>query len=66
MIKSMTGFGLSRSIGKESEVYVEIKGVNHKFLDISTICSLIGIMWTLHYTHPHTHTHSHTQLSCHN
>ena len=35
MIKSMTGFGLSRSIGKESEVYVEIKGVNHKFLDIS-------------------------------
>ena len=31
----MTGFGLSRSIGKESEVYVEIKGVNHKFLDIS-------------------------------
>ncbi len=35
MIKSMTGFGLSRSIDKESEVYVEIKGVNHKFLDIS-------------------------------
>ncbi len=35
MIKSMTGFGLSRSIDKESEVCVEIKGVNHKFLDIS-------------------------------
>ena len=35
MIKSMTGFELSRSIDKESEVCVEIKGVNHKFLDIS-------------------------------
>ena len=31
----MTGFGLSKSISKQSDAYVEIKGVNHKFLDIS-------------------------------
>ncbi len=35
MTKSMTGFGLSSSVNKESEVYIEIKGVNHKFLDLS-------------------------------
>tara|TARA_B100001113_G_scaffold200679_1_gene164422 strand:- start:660 stop:1508 length:849 start_codon:yes stop_codon:yes gene_type:complete len=35
MTKSMTGFGLSKSISKQSDAYVEIKGVNHKFLDIS-------------------------------
>lgn len=31
----MTGFGLSSSVNKESEVYIEIKGVNHKFLEVS-------------------------------
>ena len=31
----MTGFGLSNSIEKNSEVYVEIKGVNHRFLEVS-------------------------------
>ena len=35
MTKSMTGFGLSSSVNKESEVYIEIKGVNHKFLEVS-------------------------------
>ena len=35
MISSMTGFGLSNSIEKNSEVYVEIKGVNHRFLEVS-------------------------------
>ena len=35
MIKSMTGFGLSNLIEKDSEIYVEIKGVNHRFLEIS-------------------------------
>ena len=31
----MTGFGLSSSIERDSEVYVEIKGVNHRYLEIS-------------------------------
>ena len=31
----MTGFGLSSFIDKKSEIYIEIKGVNHKFLEIS-------------------------------
>ena len=31
----MTGFGLSNFIDKESEVYIEIKGVNHKFLEVT-------------------------------
>ena len=35
MTKSMTGFGLSSSVNKESEVYIEIKGVNYKFLEVS-------------------------------
>lgn len=35
MIKSMTGFGLSNLIEKDSEIYIEIKGVNHRFLEIS-------------------------------
>ena len=35
MINSMTGFGLSSFIDKKSEIYIEIKGVNHKFLEIS-------------------------------
>ena len=29
----MTGFGLSSFIDNKSEVYIEIKGVNHKFLE---------------------------------
>ena len=29
----MTGFGLSSFIDKKSEIYIEIKGVNHKFLE---------------------------------
>jgi uncharacterized protein (TIGR00255 family) len=33
MINSMTGFGLSSFIDKKSEIYIEIKGVNHKFLE---------------------------------
>ncbi len=35
MIKSMTGYGLSSSNKGNSEVSVEIKGVNHRFLEIS-------------------------------
>ena len=35
MIKSMTGFGLSNLIKKDSKIYIEIKGVNHRFLEIS-------------------------------
>ena len=31
----MTGYGLSSSIKGNSEVSVEIKGVNHRFLEIS-------------------------------
>ena len=35
MVSSMTGFGLSSSISSGSEIYIEIKGVNHKFLEVS-------------------------------
>ena len=35
MTSSMTGFGHSRHINKETEIYCEIKSVNHRFLDIS-------------------------------
>ena len=31
----MTGFGLSKSLKKDSEVSIEIKGVNHRFLEVS-------------------------------
>ena len=36
MTKSMTGFGSSRYSNKDTEVYCEIKTVNHRFLEIST------------------------------
>ena len=35
MISSMTGFGLSKSVKGNSEISIEIKGVNHRFLEIS-------------------------------
>ena len=35
MINSMTGFGLSSFIDNKSEVYIEIKGVNLKFLEVT-------------------------------
>ena len=35
MVSSMTGFGFSSSISKGLEIYIEIKGVNHKFLEVS-------------------------------
>jgi uncharacterized protein (TIGR00255 family) len=35
MIKSMTGFGYGRTVLGEVEIKTEIRGVNHRFLDIS-------------------------------
>ena len=35
MISSMTGYGLSTSVEDESKLSIEIKGVNHRFLEIS-------------------------------
>ena len=35
MTTSMTGFGTSRYLDKDTEVYCEIKSVNHRFLDVS-------------------------------
>jgi uncharacterized protein (TIGR00255 family) len=35
MTSSMTGFGDSKQTNKETEIYCEIKSVNHRFLDIS-------------------------------
>ena len=31
----MTGFGLAKHINNETEIYCEIKSVNHRFLDIT-------------------------------
>ena len=35
MIKSMTGFGQSRHVDKDTEVLVELKSLNHRFLEIN-------------------------------
>ena len=35
MTSSMTGFGLAKHINNETEIYCEIKSVNHRFLDIT-------------------------------
>ena len=35
MIKSMTGFGKSSLINENREYQVEIRSVNHKYLDIT-------------------------------
>jgi len=35
MIASMTGFGSSKYTQKETEIYCDIKTVNHRFLDVS-------------------------------
>ena len=35
MIKSMTGFGLSESFNKTSNISIEIRSVNHRFLELS-------------------------------
>ena len=37
MISSMTGYGLSSSIEGGSEITIEIKGVNNKFLEILSL-----------------------------
>ena len=36
MIKSMTGYGCSEAADKDKSVSVEIRGVNHRYLDLST------------------------------
>ena len=35
MIRSMTGFGQSRHIDKDVEIFVELKSVNHRFLEVN-------------------------------
>ena len=35
MIRSMTGFGQSRHIDKDVEILVELKSVNHRFLEVN-------------------------------
>ena len=42
MIASMTGFGSSKHIQKETEIYCDIKSVNHRFLDVSIKPNDIG------------------------
>jgi|TARA_X000001036_G_scaffold433338_1_gene470779 uncharacterized protein (TIGR00255 family) len=42
MIASMTGFGSSKHIQKETEIYCDIKTVNHRFLDVSIKPNDIG------------------------
>ena len=42
MIASMTGFGSSKHIQKETEIYGDIKSVNHRFLDVSIKPNDIG------------------------
>ena len=35
MIKSMTGYGQSRYADKDTEIAIQIKSVNHRFLEVS-------------------------------
>ena len=35
MIKSMTGFGRAEAVSKERKVSVELKSVNHRYLDLN-------------------------------
>ena len=42
MIRSMTGFGLSESFDKTSNISIEIRGVNHRFLELSIKSSELG------------------------
>ena len=35
MIKSMTGFGRAEMIDEEKKIAVEMKSVNHRYLDIN-------------------------------
>ena len=34
MIKSMTGFGRAEAVSRERKVSVELKSVNHRYLDL--------------------------------
>ena len=42
MISSMTGFGLSESFDKSSNISIEIRSVNHRFLELSIKSSNLG------------------------
>ena len=35
MIKSMTGFGRAETVDRERKITVELKSVNHRYLDLS-------------------------------
>lgn len=35
MIKSMTGFGRCETAGKDRKITVEMKSVNHRYLDVN-------------------------------
>ena len=35
MIKSMTGFGRAEAVSRERKVSVELKSVNHRYLDLN-------------------------------
>ena len=35
MIKSMTGFGRAEVVTKERKITIELKSVNHRYLDLS-------------------------------
>ena len=52
----MTGFGLSKSLKKDSEVSIEIKGVNHRFLEVSIKPNDLGNeLDPVSYTHLRAH-----------
>ena len=38
----MTGFGLSESFDKTSNISIEIRGVNHRFLELSIKSNNLG------------------------
>ena len=41
MIQSMTGFGRGEAANEKYKVTIEMKSVNHRYLDLSSNCSCL-------------------------
>ena len=47
MIKSMTGFGRCEKVTQEYKISVEMKGVNHRYLDLSITERWLWSTWNI-------------------
>ena len=44
MIQSMTGFGRGEAANEKYKVTIEMKSVNHRYLDFSSFCKLFHLI----------------------